>query len=412
VSLDVMAVAGQVRQMGREIANTQSDFIDRVRWARGMLESHSQAFAMVAGNVRDSRAPRKSRAAVPKEPLSARRTAPPCPPSYVAAACDGSQAEPDRHGHVSYCLINTGTALIRYGADAFASFHTHPRFYYRHEDLFVLEERQDTWPEDQEPREAQVDGDILAMKRSVVEIKDLARLAQNVPADIPSILMIDGTLPLFARTTGDNAWVGEQLVEEYREGLDSIAALRLPVVGFVSRSNATWVIDMLQVGVCERKVGACSFCRHRIEPSSACALVGLRDRFLYDNTISEPGTLAPLMPGERSALFQMSSTLYQDYRNNEPLMFYLNTGREIAQVQVPKWVAGDKTLLDQVHALVYAQCQNGGGYPTVLMRAHEQAIVTVADRDTIDQLVLSQLIGLGISLPVSEKARSKQVRGI
>ena len=412
MSLDVMAVAGQVRQMGCEMAAHQSDFLDRVRWARRMLERHSEGFALVANHVHRSSVPRALRAAAPREPLAARHAAPACPPSYVAAAADGSQAEPDRHGHVAYYLINTGTVLIRYGADPFASLHTHPHFYYRHEDLFVIEERADTWPADKEPREAQVDGDILAMKRSVAEIHDLARLAENIGADIPSVLMIDGTLTLFATTTGDNAWVAEQLVAEYRQGLDKIAGLGLPVVGFVSRSNATWVIDMLQVGVCDRKTAECSYCRERTEPSAPCALVGLRDRFLYDSTIDEPGTMAPLKPGERSALFQMSATLYQDYHDSEPFMFYLNTGREIAQVQIPKWVAHDAALLNRVHALVYAQCQNGGGYPTVLMRAHEQAVVTVADRDTIDQLVLSQLIGMGISLPVSEKARSKQVRGI
>ena len=344
MSLDVMAVAGQVRQMGRELANTQTDFIDRVRWARRMLDGHSQDVAQVASNIHRSTAQRALRAAVPKEPLADRHAAPPCPPSYVAAAADGSQAEPDRHGHVSYCLINTGTVLIGYGADPFASLQTHPHFYYRHEDLFVIEERQDTWPADREPREAQIDGDILAMKRSVAEIHDLASLAENIRTDMPSVLMIDGTLPLFARTTGDNAWVGEQLVAEYRKGLEKIARLELPVVGFVSRSNATWVMDMLQVGVCDRKAAGCSYCRKRAEPAPVCALVGLRDRFLYDSTIDEPGTLAPLKPGERSALFQMSATLYQDYHNSEPFMFYLNTGREIAQVQVPKWVAHDAAL--------------------------------------------------------------------
>jgi NurA-like 5'-3' nuclease len=107
-----------------------------------------------------------------------------------------------------------------------------------------------------------------------------------------------------------------------------------------------------------------------------------------------------------------SSSLYQDYKLNEPAMFYLNSGREIAQVQVPKWVTEKPGLLDQVHAMVYAQCQNGGGYPTVLTRSHEQAVVTAADREMLDDLVLAQLNKLGIKVPVSEKARSKQVRGI
>ena len=413
MSLDVAAVAGQIRQMGQDIASTQSDFRDCVRQARRFLRDNSQRHAEIAANIRQSKEPRMSRSALPLEPLAAHHTAPPCPESYVAAAADGSQAEPDRHGHVAYYLINTGAALIRYGPDAAASLRSLPRLYYRRDDMRIVEERQPEWPASKEPREAQIDGDILAMKRSVAEIEDLARLAQNLPGDVPAVLIVDGTLTLFAKTSGDQAWVGELLKEQYKAALDKIRDMALPVVGFISRSNASWVMDMLQVGLCQRKAESCAFCRGRAgEERPACALVGLRDRFLYDGTIDEPGVLAPLQPGERSAIFQTSASLFMDYGPNEPAMFYLNTGREIAQVQVPMWVTRQEGLLDRVHSLVYAQCANGGGYPTVLTRAHEQAVVSVGDRDTLDALVLAQLVKMEIPVPLSEKARSKQVRGI
>jgi hypothetical protein len=414
LSLDIVAVASQVRQMGQDIASAQSDFTDRVRWARLLLQQHSERNRDVAATVRESKELRTARASLPlDEPLAFRRQAARCPNSYVAAAADGSQAEPDRHGHVNYFLINTGTALIRYGNEPAAGFATAPRLYYKHEDLHIIEQRQTDWKPDQQPREALIDGDILAMKRSVAEIEDLVRLAQNLPADLPSVLIVDGTLTLFAKSTGADAWVSELLVKQYQAALEAIHGMNLPVVGFISRSNASWVMEMLQVGVCGRERESCGFCRTRQPDKKAgCALVGLRDRFLYDGTLDEPGVPAPLHPGERSAIFQLSASLYKEYGWNEPAMFYMNSGREIAQVQVPMWVARDKALLDQVHTVIYEQCRNGGGYPTVLTRSHEQAVVTAADRDTLDQMVLSQLTNRGIHVPVSEKARSKQVRGI
>jgi hypothetical protein len=412
VSLDILAVASQVRQMGQEVASAQSDFRDCVRWARLLMQKNSARYKEIESAILQSRETRTARAALPREPLADRHPAPPCPESYAVAAADGSQAEPDRHGHVAYYLINTGSALLRYGQEPAASFRTFPRLYYRREDLTVVEERKQEWPPEQRPREAQVDAEVLAMKRSVAEIEDLAKLAQNVP-DVPSLLMLDGTLTLFAKSTGEDAWVVEQLVGQYRSALDKIKGLGLPVIGFISRSNATWVMDMIQVGICGRKAESCAFCRTRPnEEKSGCVLLDLRDRFLFDATLDEPDVPAPLKPGERSPLFQMSSSLYKDYGFNEPAMFYLNSGREIAQVQVPMWVARDDTLLNRVHALVYGQCVNGGGYPTVLTRAHEQAIVTSADREMLDDMVLAQLIKLGIPVPTSEKARSKQVRGI
>jgi hypothetical protein len=413
VSLDLIALATQVREMGEDIASTKSDVTDRVRWARLLLQKHSNSYHEVAATIRQSRQTRTARAALPMEPLAARHAPPLCPYDYAVAAADGSQAEPDRHGHVIYYLINIGTALIRYGHNAAASFRSIPRLYYRHEDLYVVEEREANATLDDEPREAAVDGEILAMKRSVAEIEDLARLAQNVPSDLPAVLLIDGTLTLFAKLTGEDAWVGKQLIGQYRAALDEIRQMGLPIAGFISRSNATWVIDMLRVGVCQRQVEHCAFCRGRSQGDErGCALSGLRDRVLYDNTLNEPDVPAPLRRGERSALFQVSASLFQDYGPNEPVMFYLNTGHEIAQVQVPMWVAQDEKRLHQVHAVVYDQCQNGNGYPTALTRAHEQAVVTASDRETVDNLILAQLVKLKLTIPISEKARSKQVRGI
>ena len=412
MSLDVLAVAGQVRQMGEDIASAQSDLHECVRWARRLMRDNSQRHGEIKAIITQSREARTARASLPMEPLATHRAAPQPPPSYTCAAADGSQAEPDRHGHVSYYLINTGAALLRYGDDPFARFYTAPRLYYRREDLSVIEERGEDWPPAQQPRSAPIDAEILAMKRSVAEVEDLARLAQDIPDDPPPLLMLDGTLTLFAKSTGEDAWVVEQLKRHYRAALDRIRALDLPVVGFISRSNATWVMDMLQVGVCQRHAESCAFCSTRVDgPEKGCGLSDLRDRFLYDAMLDEP-EWPPLQPGERSALFQLSASLYKDYEANEPAMFYLNSGREIAQVQVPMWVARRADLVDRVHALVFAQCVNGGGYPTVLTRAHEQAIVTAADRETLDNLVLAQLVKLGVRVPVSEKARSKQVRGI
>lgn len=414
MSLDMLALNSQVRAMGRDLAHSQSDFLARVRWARRLLQQHSGRYRSVAAAIGQSRQTRTARAAVPmNEPLATRVAAPPAPPSYVAAACDGSHREPDRHGHVAYYLINTGTALIRYGSDGAASLRNAPRLYHRHEDLVVVEERQPDWPSEKQPREIPIDADILAMKRSLIEIEDLARLTQNLPPHLPAVLMVDGTLTLYAKSGDGDAWIADQFRKQYVHALETIQAMGTPVVGFISRSHASWVIEMLQIGACERNVDGCAFCRgHSTQGKDGCALSGLRDRFLFDKTLDEPGLPPPLKPGERSALFQTSASLFQDYGANEPAMFYLNTGREIAQIQVPLWAARQDDLLSQVHALIYAQCVNGGGYPTALTRAHEQAVVTAADRDLLDAMVMKQLTELGIDLPVSEKARSKQARAI
>jgi len=413
VSLDVGAVASQVRQMGQDIALADSDFRDRVRWARHLLQDNSQHYREIADNVKRSKEPRLGRAALPQEPLAARHAAPSCPTAYLVAAADGSQAEPDRQGYVSYYLINTGTAIIRYGAEAKASFSSTPRLFYRPQDMYVTQERDPSLPPDLEPEAVPVDADILAMKRSLAEIEELSHLAQTLPRDLPLLLLIDGTLTLFAKSTDRDRWVAEHFVKGYQRALEEIRHAHVPVAGFISRSSATWVMDMLQVGLCQRRVDVCAYCRQRASRErEGCALADLRDRVLYDDTLNEEGVLPPLAPGERSALFQTSASLYREYGTNQPVLFYMNSGREIAKVQVPMWVADDRQLLDQVHAIVWQQCRNGDGYPTVLVRAHEQAVITAADRETLDNLVLAQMVRQHIRVRESAKRRSKQVRAV
>lgn len=408
MTLDVAAVASQVRSMGLDIASRQNEFLAQVRWARRLLAEKSERWPEIKD---DPHVKGQPRAAVPREALVARYAGPERPASYLVAATDGSQVEPDRHGHVSYFLINTGTVVIRYGAGASATLGNTPQLYYRPQDL-VLTQNADPNQPDREPQQTPIEGEILAMKRSLAEIEELAEQAQNIAADVPVLLLIDGTLTLFARASGPDNWAGEQMVVQYRQALERIQVSGHAVAGFISRSNATWVMEMLMAVHCQKRQAGCSFCGEHQNGRTACVLSTLRDRFLYDETVSETGGLPPLQAGERSSLFDMSTGLYKDYGDNAPAMFYLNTGHEIAQVQVPLWVADDARLLGQVHGIINEQCRVGNGYPTVLSRAHEQAVVSLADKEMLENLVVAQLTRQKIAVPVSEKARSKQVRAV
>jgi hypothetical protein len=92
--------------------------------------------------------------------------------------------------------------------------------------------------------------------------------------------------------------------------------------------------------------------------------------------------------------------------------FYLKLDDEVARVEVPLWVADSHELLYMVHALVMEQCRKGFGYPVALSEAHEQAVVTGADRaqfwDVVERVMREGNIGTGSSL----KQRSKKIRWI
>jgi len=75
-------------------------------------------------------------------------------------------------------------------------------------------------------------------------------------------------------------------------------------------------------------------------------------------------------------------------------------------------VAANKDLLELTHSLVFDQCKRGHGYPVVLSEAHEQAVVTGADRENFWELVESTLIEEHLPGSSSGKSLSKRTRWV
>jgi len=72
----------------------------------------------------------------------------------------------------------------------------------------------------------------------------------------------------------------------------------------------------------------------------------------------------------------------------------------------------DESRLSLAHSLVLDQCQRGQGYPVALSEAHEQAVVTGADRENFWQLVESSLVDEHLPTLTSAKSFSKRTRWV
>ena len=64
-------------------------------------------------------------------------------------------------------------------------------------------------------------------------------------------------------------------------------------------------------------------------------------------------------------------------------------------------------ILDFVHAAIVTQGQLTGGFPYVLMRAHEIAVVTHAERRLLDDALHTALIRRGLAPSISQKQQGK-----
>jgi NurA-like 5'-3' nuclease len=118
-----------------------------------------------------------------------------------------------------------------------------------------------------------------------------------------------------------------------------------------------------------------------------------------------------LAPGERSAVFSSTSSVVRGYyREHAVAFYYLNTGDEIARMEIPAWVARDEALLSLSHSLVLDQCRKGLGYPVSIMEAHEQAVIGGTERDLFRRMIEDTLAERHLPVYTSEKERSKRLR--
>ena len=142
--------------------------------------------------------------------------------------------------------------------------------------------------------------------------------------------------------------------------------------------------------------------RHDVQRLSDTGFRGLTDRALF----------GLLQPGERSALFVRGTASNREYqaRGQAIHFYYLNTGADLARVEVPEWVARQPAKLDLLHAAVYNQCLYNNGYPYILTRADELAVILGDERRVLEEMLMQAMVRNGLSLPeLSRKAQQKQV---
>ena len=335
------------------------------------------------------------------EGLAGSYEAPPVPAEFTVMASDGSHIDVDRHRSTRCYLINIGSAVLKYSAEPDALLESYPRLYSDDDDMVIK-------PLGAKGREQLVEGPLLGIKRAVEECRQLAEVAVQQSPGSTSLALLDGTLILWGLEAYPE-FVAEILLDRgflsYLEGMRKLNQDRkLAFASYISFPRSTDVVNVLRVAICPHQPVDCDY---NCPPNKArdCDEVdGVRDRELFFNLLN---------PGERSALFISPSKIVKErYGLHHIYFFYLRVDDEVARVEIPRWVAEDKDLLGLTHALILDQCRRGQGYPVALSEAHEQAVVTGADREEFWRLVESSLVEEHMPAPGSAKSFSKRTRWI
>lgn len=398
MSLDLTTLSKQVRQMSGAMTLSAHDLATRTLQVRGHYLSQSGAEAHWTQAVDVSRETSAWLLARPVEPLDTVRDVPSRPPEYALVATDGSQIDVDRHGSVVCYLINIGRVYLRYGAHPTARLSSQPSLYYDEDDLYLTDGA----------RRVAIEGNYLSARRDAEEGVALANLADEfLPDDIPTIAMQDGTLVRWA-LSGAEKFVQEHFLQMYLSYLERMRVRGIPVISYISRPRAPEVVGTIRLMYCpdvdlaQGRGARCNACSdvQAGRPPSCSICQGLVDADILAERLSE---------GQRGPLFvSMSRINVEAYGPHLIHFFYMRVGRELARVEMPRWVAQDTALVDLAHTLVYDQCIKGQGYPVALARAHEQAIVRTADRRAFQRMVEGSLQRADLPATSSLKRESKE----
>ena len=395
MSLDLTKVASQVGSMVARLKTGSEERRERLQRALDVLGDKSIDLDQLKKKIVSSKTTWLVAGLV--DGLDQHYEAPPSPAEFTIIATDGSHIDVDRHKSTRCYLINIGSIILHYGAHPDATLDSFPCLYAGDEDLVIT-------PVGAKGREQPIEGVLLGIKRSVDECHQLAELAAELPDDSSTLALLDGSLILWGLEAYPE-FVTEALLDKgFLRYLDEMHNRRIALASYISFPRSTDVVNALRVALCPHEPADCDRYCPANKARDCDVVAGVQDRELFSNLLGQ---------GERSARFISPSKIVEKrYGVHHVYFFYLRVDDEIARIEIPRWVATDKSRLNLVHALVLDQCQRGQGYPVALSEAHEQAVVTNADKENFWQLVESSLVEEKLPSLSSAKSFSKRTRWI
>ncbi len=312
---------------------------------------------------------------------------------YTVVAVDGSQIMPSHHEVHSCYLLNAGSALISYGEKHRPLLESSPRLYHRPEDLYPLVDR----------RRIHIDELYVSLERTVFELEILAsKSTEAAERGLPVLALFDGSII---------PWSLDKMTEGYQESfIERIEALlkglkqrRIPLVGYISHSRSSDVVNMLRTYICPYDLSDCrNHCGHLNEEDFPCSRIWpLTDRALYGGRLAL-NQISPLfLSGTKTARLVDSDC--------QACFLYARFQSEVARLEMPKYLSEDEELFRFALAAVRSQVEKGMGYPVALAEAHHLAVIKGGDRDRFFELITRHLVGLGgRPVQLSPKERNKR----
>jgi hypothetical protein len=391
--LDFQKLMRQIKEVAGADAEKLSSFDKILKAAIEVHQAASLKPAALESRLSENEGLMLWPVAHPLEEFGLRRKVDDTTSDITVAAVDGSQIMPSQHEIHNCFLLNVGFVSLSYGKNELPILESYPHLYHRTEELYPLVNR----------RRLHIDELYVSLERNLLELKYLAMKSIEVKKKSARVVaFMDGSLV---------PWSVEKMPVHYQEYfLDEFQALfgkleaeEIPLVGYVSHSRSSDIVNILRAHKCPYERSNCrSHCKDLNEEEFPCSVVWpLLDRQLMQNTIDY---------GERSAIFVSSASATRTLPERMRICFtYLNVGAEIARLEFPKWLVDQRAERDIAFGAILSQTIKGQGYPVALAEAHHLAVIRAQDRLQFFELLKQHLVAKGM-LKVSPSPKETRKR--
>lgn len=268
---------------------------------------------------------------------------------YVVLAVDGSQIYYDKHQGPACYLVNTGSALLRYGLEkSYVLFDSKPEL--------VVATGAET---------VDMGTDSVNLYREQQELKTAFCKSLEViqAGHEPFLCMLDGSMIFFQI---DLLAQGEQrnFFAQFMSYFDQFYRERILHVAYMSFPRTKDLLNIL-------RLADAGYCEKNLEQTKSWY------------TLSDMDVARLFLPvGTRSIVFCSKAPITYAYPEQlKPYFCYVNAGLEIIRLEFPYWIATNHLLVNEVCGMVLNQIEKGQGYPVALFEAHEQAVIKAAERE-------------------------------
>lgn len=389
MTLELNQVSPQVKAMGRSLQAQRPEQTEALEQARTLLRQFAAEPEALHDRINRAETVQQSQrfgwvgAAPTAEALDQANPLPACPEQLTVIASDGSQILPDQHAIAPYFLINVGSITYRHGSN-------------RKPDTYNPTPILNYEPFDEQgrlisPVEVNVQRDLAELEILVDRVAQLGDLSE------PVVALTDGQLAL---RVIDLPFEQQKICQDKYVTMLKLLRERNALLGaYIDRPRSTFVLSLLHLASLE--LPAISEENLRRNPFRQLTDI---DLFHF------------LEPGERSALFLVKAKGLEKYESagHSVHFFYLNVGHgeaapALARVEIPAWVAAEARALDTLHAAIVRQARITGGYPYVLARADELAVISPEEREAVEMMIAIEMRRLGLEPELSLKQQHKNL---